>query len=177
MIKLFLIAITMVFVFESGTVLAEDRKMVTSDEFIKKFSGGTSEGTPGVQMRGLVPRKETAKPAEVAIKVLFKFGSTEIADGDSQKQLDEAGKALSSEILSQYQFEIAGHTDSIGSATYNRRLSEKRSSAIKDMLCEKYGISRDKIVSVGYGESDPISPNDSADGRSKNRRVVIKRLN
>ncbi len=174
MIKSILIAITMVFVFSSRSVLAEDRKMVTSDEFIQKFSGGSSQEPHGVQMRGLVPRKEAP---EVAIKVLFKFGSTEVADADSKMQLDEAGKALSSEILSQYRFEIAGHTDSIGSDKYNRRLSEKRSNAIKDLLCEKYGISRDRIVSLGYGESNPIDSNDTSEGRSMNRRVVIKRLN
>lgn len=174
MIKLFLIAITMVFVFEFGTVLAEDRKMVTSDEFIQKFSGDSSQGSHDVRMRGLVPRKEAP---EVAIKVLFKFGSTEVADADSRMQLDEAGKALSSEILSQYRFEIAGHTDSVGSDKYNRHLSEKRSDAIKNLLCEKYGISRDRIVSLGYGESNPIDSNDTAEGRSMNRRVVIKRLN
>ena len=174
MIKLFFIAISILFVFASGIVLSEDGKVVTSDEFIQKFSDSASQGPKDFQMRGLVPRKEAP---EVAIKVLFKFGSTEIADGDSKMQLDEAGKALSSEILSQYQFEITGHTDSVGSAEFNRQLSEKRSNAIKDMLCEKYGISRDRIVSTGHGESDPVASNDTAEGRSKNRRVVIKRLN
>ena len=70
--------------------------------------------------------------------------------------------------------EIQGHTDSVGSAKYNLKLSQKRAEAVKKVLVEKYGISPDRIIAKGYGESMPVAPNDTEEGRAKNRRVVAK---
>ncbi len=70
--------------------------------------------------------------------------------------------------------EIQGHTDSSGSEKYNLILSQKRAEAVKRILVEKYGISPDRIVAKGYGESQPIAPNDTEEGKAKNRRVVAK---
>ncbi len=118
------------------------------------------------------------KPAETerVLPVLFKPGSAEIADAFSKKQLDEIGKALSSEGLSKHSFEIAGHTDSAGSEKLNLKLSKQRANAIKDYLCMKYKMLPEKLIARGYGESMPVASNDTIAGRAKNRRVVIKRL-
>ncbi len=70
--------------------------------------------------------------------------------------------------------EIQGHTDSVGSEEYNLKLSQKRAEAVKRVLVEKFGISPDRIIAKGYGESMPIAPNDTEEGRAKNRRVVAK---
>ena len=69
--------------------------------------------------------------------------------------------------------EIQGHTDSLGSAEYNLKLSQKRAEAVKKILVEKFGISPDRIIAKGYGESKPIASNDTPEGRAKNRRVII----
>ncbi|WP_417681320.1 OmpA family protein [Roseibium sp.] len=66
--------------------------------------------------------------------------------------------------------EVGGHTDSDGSATANKRLSEQRASAVTKYLISN-GIPEDRIVSVGYGEADPVAPNDTADGKRRNRRI------
>ncbi|MCK5795518.1 MAG: OmpA family protein [Anaerolineales bacterium] len=71
--------------------------------------------------------------------------------------------------------EIQGHTDSTGAEAYNQMLSEKRAGAIKAYLV-KEGIDADRLDGKGYGESDPIASNDTAEGRQKNRRVRFKRL-
>ena len=68
--------------------------------------------------------------------------------------------------------EIAGHTDSQGSAAYNKALSERRAKAVAAVLAETYGIDASRITAVGYGESSPIATNDTAEGRLSNRRVV-----
>jgi len=70
-------------------------------------------------------------------------------------------------------FEIAGYTDSIGSEAYNLDLSERRTKTVRDYFISK-GISESRLESKYFGETQPIESNSTADGRQKNRRVVIK---
>lgn len=72
--------------------------------------------------------------------------------------------------------EVGGHTDDKGSAAANTRLSQKRASSVVRYLSDK-GIARDRLQSVGYGESTPLVPNSSAQNRAKNRRIAFKVLN
>jgi outer membrane protein OmpA-like peptidoglycan-associated protein len=67
---------------------------------------------------------------------------------------------------------IAGYTDSMGSATTNRKISLKRANAVKNYFI-KSGISSDRLEAVGYGEIKPIASNSTAEGREKNRRIEI----
>ncbi|MGE5812325.1 MAG: OmpA family protein [Ignavibacteria bacterium] len=72
--------------------------------------------------------------------------------------------------------EIGGHTDNIGSEKYNMKLSEIRAQTVKNYLVSK-GISGDRLIVKGYGESMPVADNNSAEGRALNRRIefnVIK---
>jgi OOP family OmpA-OmpF porin len=71
--------------------------------------------------------------------------------------------------------EIGGHTDSRGSDAYNQKLSESRAASVRDYLVSK-GIDASRMTTKGYGESKPIVPNTSDDGRAKNRRVELTRL-
>ncbi len=66
--------------------------------------------------------------------------------------------------------EIAGHTDNVGSAATNKKLSESRANAVKAYLVSK-GISASRLKVVGYGSTKPLSSNDTEDGRQQNRRV------
>jgi len=68
---------------------------------------------------------------------------------------------------------IEGHTDSDGKADYNLKLSQDRVDTVKAELV-KAGISADRLKAVGYGESNPLVPNDSAENKAKNRRVEFK---
>ncbi|SMD03580.1 OmpA-OmpF porin, OOP family [Desulfocicer vacuolatum DSM 3385] len=68
---------------------------------------------------------------------------------------------------------LQGHTDNIGSAAYNQKLSVKRANAAKDYLVNK-GISAGRISCEGYGFSQPVATNTTEFGRSLNRRVAIK---
>lgn len=72
--------------------------------------------------------------------------------------------------------EIAGHTDNIGSAVYNKQLSQRRATAVVDYVVQK-GISKARIVAKGYGEEKPMASNDDEQaGRELNRRVEFKVL-
>jgi OmpA-OmpF porin, OOP family len=67
---------------------------------------------------------------------------------------------------------VEGHTDSQGADAYNQKLSQSRADAVKAMLITKYGLSADRVKSIGYGEAKPIADNTTVDGREQNRRVV-----
>jgi outer membrane protein OmpA-like peptidoglycan-associated protein len=72
--------------------------------------------------------------------------------------------------------EIAGHTDAVGTAAYNKLLSQKRAEAVKDFLVKK-GIDSRRIKAVGYGKTRPLASNDDeSEGRELNRRVEFKVL-
>ncbi|MDD4149950.1 MAG: OmpA family protein [Bacteroidales bacterium] len=69
--------------------------------------------------------------------------------------------------------EIAGHTDDIGSNELNMELSQNRANSVRNYLIRK-GISSDRIIAKGYGETQPIAPNDSNENRAKNRRTEVR---
>jgi len=71
---------------------------------------------------------------------------------------------------------IEGHTDNVGSRTYNIDLSLRRAEAVENALLSK-GISSGRVVTKGYGEAYPVAENSSAAGRQQNRRVEIVILN
>jgi OOP family OmpA-OmpF porin len=84
--------------------------------------------------------------------------------------LDDAVRVLNSHPSVRY--EVAGHTDSVGSDSYNQGLSEQRANAVRDYLVDR-GVSPSQLVTRGYGESQPVAPNDNDSGRAQNRRVEL----
>lgn len=66
---------------------------------------------------------------------------------------------------------IEGHTDSDGSDAYNQALSERRAKAVMNELVTEHNIPASRLSAVGYGESRPVAPNTTADGKERNRRI------
>jgi outer membrane protein OmpA-like peptidoglycan-associated protein len=78
-------------------------------------------------------------------------------------------------VLKEYDktlLEVAGHTDNTGDDSYNMQLSERRAGSVSQYL-QSQGISGQRLISVGGGESHPIASNDNAEGRQANRRVEL----
>lgn len=71
--------------------------------------------------------------------------------------------------------EISGHTDDVGSDNNNKVLSERRAKSVADYL-RSNKVARDRITSVGHGESRPVKPNTSEENRSQNRRIEMRVL-
>lgn len=69
--------------------------------------------------------------------------------------------------------QVEGHTDTIGSESYNSELSARRAEAVKNLLVQK-GVDPARIRTMAFGESTPIASNDTEYGRAQNRRVEIK---
>lgn len=69
---------------------------------------------------------------------------------------------------------IDGNTDSVGPASYNYQLSQRRADAVIHYLATKYSVPAHKIYLIGLGEDKPAAPNTSSKGRAENRRVDVK---
>jgi outer membrane protein OmpA-like peptidoglycan-associated protein len=110
----------------------------------------------------------TSTQIEIKQKILFETGSNVILE-ESYFILEEVGQALRD--YPKLKINIEGHTDSIGSSTYNKKLSQKRAESVKDFLVEREEISSSRLSARGFGEGRPLSDNDSEEGREQNRRV------
>lgn len=71
---------------------------------------------------------------------------------------------------------IDGHTDSDGDDSKNLDLSERRATSVKNMLIQEYAIASDRIETSGLGETKPVAPNTTSEGKAKNRRVEFIKL-
>ena len=90
---------------------------------------------------------------------------------EAEAKLAEFADKLKAENKNVY-LEIQGHTDSTGSSMVNYRLGEERAEAVRRYL-NKAGIALNRMSTISYGEDEPVAPNKSKQGRSKNRRVVV----
>lgn len=95
---------------------------------------------------------------------------------ESHAVLDEIGNVLIQ--WPQLKIEVGGHADARGSDQYNLELSDKRANAVLEYLLSKFTqIKREQYTAKGYGESQPVAPNNTEVGMAKNRRVEFKVLN
>ena len=117
------------------------------------------------------PKIEFKKEVNLVLKgVNFKTGSSELTS-DAGMVLDEVVASLKENP--QVKLEIGGHTDNVGSAVSNQSLSQKRANAVMNYLISK-GIDAGRLSAKGYGMTQPISDNNTPDGRAKNRRIEFK---
>ena len=102
----------------------------------------------------------------------FKFGKTALPDEAKQK-IDAMVAQMKQDPKNIY-LEIEGHTDNVGAARTNEQIGLARAEAVKKYLYDQYQIPLHKMNVISFGEEKPIAPNKTKDGRSQNRRVVIK---
>jgi len=104
----------------------------------------------------------------------FELGKADLPE-DVRAKLDELAAKLKADPAGNY-IEIEGHTDASGATETNERLGLARAENVKRYLYERYQIPLHKINVISYGESKPVAPNNTREGRAQNRRVVIKVL-
>lgn len=102
--------------------------------------------------------------------VLFEFDKAELLDV-SKEELNQLYNHLSKN--SNLSIEIYGHTDNVGLDKRNKELSKQRAKSVADYLISQ-GLNVSKIKSFGFGSSQPISDNETEEGRQQNRRVEFK---
>ncbi len=110
----------------------------------------------------------------------FKTDTAELAPGCDAKlkrlsnALIDAKKKLTAAGLSNFKFEVSGHTDSTGKAEHNKELSGRRAEVLAKELVSR-GVARDEIISVGMGSDRPmVTPDDTPAKKAKNRRYEIQ---
>ena len=122
------------------------------------------------QLNQILETRESARGLIVNLSdVLFDTGSANLKPGTREKLAKVAGILLSHPGL---KLQVEGHTDSVGSADYNQRLSENRASSVRAYLVEQ-GIAPNAIGTAGFGETMPVASNDTPAGRQQNRRVEL----
>ena len=122
---------------------------------------------------------------EKEVPIVFEMEKPVVLEGinfafDSDKILPESEKVLNQALESMREHEevvveISGHTDNVGSDSYNQNLSERRANSVRNWMIA-HGIDAGRMTAVGYGESRPIDTNETEDGRLRNRRIEFKRI-
>ncbi|QXH36921.1 OmpA family protein [Pseudomonas muyukensis] len=102
-------------------------------------------------------------------QVLFAFDSAELTGG-AQQRLHSLLPKLNDPSVTRVK--VVGHTDSVGSDSYNQKLSERRASSVAEYLISQ-GLAPTKVTSQGRGEAEPVADNDTDEGRGHNRRVEL----
>ena len=165
---------------EAANVTIVPSSAVSFDFIFRANAGGTAPAP--------APAEETA-PATAALEtagdfsleacvgrfeILSRTGNIYFRPGSSR--LDSASAPLLDTVADivtrcpDLTIQIAGHTDSVGAADQNQRLSESRAASVVGYLRDK-GINADRMIAVGFGEDQPVASNDTNQGRSQNRRI------
>lgn len=113
--------------------------------------------------------KMTSEVSSKSYEIQFESGSS-IIKPESYELLN---KILESSIVAEnLKIGVYGHTDNLGSASANEKLSTERAVSVKNYLISK-GIKEVRLEAKGFGSEKPVADNKTADGRAKNRRVQI----
>ena len=118
--------------------------------------------------RSLLIKKLLEEGQATTNEILFDVNKANI-QSSSFSTIQQLGEALQNNPT--LKIRIIGHTDSDGEAADNLILSDKRANAVKSYLLEKFNITSDRIIASGMGETQPVSDNNSNEGKAKNRRV------
>ena len=114
---------------------------------------------------------EEQKKVDISAKtILFQIKSAALRSSSFQS-LDAVAKILNEDA--QVGLEIEGHSDNVGNANFNTKLSQKRADTVMKYL-EKKGVASSRMTAKGFGSTQPVAENTTADGRAQNRRVVLK---
>jgi len=164
-----------------GGVIGKVAGSTAKGAIIGAVVGGTVGGIIGSRMDAQAKELEqTVEGATIervgeGIQVTFASGmlydfDSDLVKADARTNLQALARSLAkwpdSDVL------IIGHTDQVGSSSYNQGLSERRSNAAASYLITQ-GVSGARIATRGLGETEPIASNDTEAGRQQNRRVEI----
>jgi len=120
---------------------------------------------------------EGAKVERVGEGILITFDSGILFDHDSYALKSETRENLNELAPTLIKYDdtdllVLGHTDNTGTDEYNMTLSDRRASSVSNYITTK-GVASGRIDETGYGESDPVATNETAEGRELNRRVEV----
>jgi len=115
--------------------------------------------------------KELAKECRAELRGLYFDFNQATLRPESQPALEEIAAALKAQ--SGRSFRVEGHTDNVGSDSFNADLSSRRAAAVKAALVSQFAVDAARLATQGYGEKRPVESNDTLAGRARNRRVEL----
>ena len=122
------------------------------------------------QLNSILQTRDTARGLIVNMSdVLFDTGSATLKPGAREKLAKISGILLAHKGLA---LQIEGHTDSVGSDDFNQQLSERRAASVLDFLAGE-AVPAEAMAARGFGKTQPVASNDTAEGRQRNRRVEL----
>ncbi len=122
------------------------------------------------QLNSILQTRDSARGLIVNMSdVLFDTGSYTLKPGAREKLAKISGIVLAHPGL---MLQIEGHTDSVGGDEFNQQLSERRADSVRDFLAQQ-GVAGSSITARGFGKSQPVASNETAEGRQRNRRVEL----
>ena len=155
-----------------GQVEEAQTRLDTHDTQIGEASRTAQEALKRAQDAGkLAEGKFLYETVLTDEKVKFGFDTSDLSP-EAEAALDEFANQLKGDNRNVY-VEIQGHTDSVGSETYNEELGLLRAEAVRRYLSQQHKFPLHRINIISYGEGAPVSDNSSRDGRSQNRRVAL----
>jgi OOP family OmpA-OmpF porin len=153
---------------QSGSMVVSPASSTTY-KLACKGKGGAAESSATVDVVQPAPVIEkTPECKSMTLSVTFDTGKAVIKQKyhDELKQVAEKLKAFPKASTV-----IEGHTDNVGSASLNKKLSQHRADAVRKYLIDEQGIDGSRISAKGFGNTKPVDSNKTKTGRSKNRRV------
>jgi OmpA-OmpF porin, OOP family len=157
--------------YAEGEVLLKDKE-VTEAALIDALTPGRPVRMRSIQVS---PSSEAATPvkkaAAASMLITFETSSAELKP-QARKMLDTLGRAMTSDKLSNFKFEIDGHADPRGGEQFNLELSQKRAEAVVAYLKDNHGIDPNRLRPIGKGQSELM--NASQPDAPENRRVTVK---
>ncbi|HTP63885.1 MAG TPA: OmpA family protein [Geobacteraceae bacterium] len=147
---------------ESSRLLAEARRLAKEAE-----GCGPQAAAPAPPAPAPVPEKQPVKVC-IPLNIEFQIDSAEILpeyDRDIERVSEFMKKNPGSTAV------IEGHTDNVGTAEYNLKLSQRRAESVVTRLVDKFGIDKSRLEAKGYGLTQPIADNKTQEGKQKNRRI------
>jgi len=122
------------------------------------------------QFNAILQTRDTARGLIVNMSdVLFDTGKFSLRPAAREKLAKVAGIVSGHPGL---RLDVEGHTDSVGGDDYNQQLSENRGESVREYLTQQ-GMAASSVTSKGFGKTQPVASNETADGRQQNRRVEL----
>jgi outer membrane protein OmpA-like peptidoglycan-associated protein len=127
---------------------------------------------PVAKPENVLEKQLTKEKRAVTYGIYFDFNRDTLKP-ESEPVLKEIAQAMTDN--SDWKLTVEGHTDNVGGDSYNLELSRRRAAAVKQALVSQYNIAPDRLLTGGFGASRPVEPNDTLEGRARNRRVELVR--
>ena len=143
------------------------------DIFVQLHDGMVSVADVGAQNEAKKLLDLIAKDGHVAIYGIYFDIDKDVLKPESETALNHILDLL--KLDPKLKLEVQGHTDSTGKADHNMTLSDARAASVKKWLLA-HGVADARLVTKGYGQTVPVGDNNTPEGRSKNRRVELKKL-